>query len=287
VSGHYLFTQILNGISLGALLFFLASGLTLIFGLMRIVNLAHGGFEVAGGYIGFSTLEATGNFWLAILAAGAAIAVLGVLTERVLLRRLRGQELPEVLLTVGIATVLGDLSLAIWGGDPKTVEPPAFIGGSVEAGSFVYPRFRIFVMLLALAVGLAMYYMQRRTRIGAIIRAGVDDRETIQALGIDINKVFTGVFVFGALLAGVAGVIGGSFLGLLPGGDVEILLLSLVVVIVGGIGSLPGAALGSLIVGLIHVFGTSEAPQLASFIIFAPMALVLIFRPAGLLGRRP
>jgi branched-chain amino acid transport system permease protein len=285
MSASYLFTQILNGLSLGALLFFLASGLTLIFGLMRIVNLAHGGFYLFGGYIGFSTLEATGSFWLAILAGGAAIAVLGVLTERVLLRRLRGQELPEVLLTVGVATVLGDVALAIWGGDPKTVEPPASIGGSIEIGSFVYPRFRLFVIVLAVAVGLALYYLQHRTRIGAIIRAGVDDRETIQALGIDINKVFTGVFIVGALLAGMAGVIGGSFLGLLPGGDVEILLLGLVVVIVGGIGSLPGAALGSVIVGLAQVFGTSEAPQLASFIIFAPMALVLIFRPAGLLGR--
>jgi branched-chain amino acid transport system permease protein len=285
MSAHYLFTQILNGISLGALLFFLAGGLTLIFGLMRIVNLAHGGFYLFGGYIGFSALKATGDFWLALLAAGAAIAVLGLLTERVLLRPLRGQELPEVLLTVGLATVLGDLALAIWGGDPKTVEPPAYIGGSVEVGSFVYPRFRLFVIVLAVVVGLALYYVQRRTRIGAIIRAGVDDRETIQALGVDIDKVFTGVFCAGALLAGTAGVIGGSFLGLLPGGDVEILLLGLVVVIVGGIGSLPGAALGSLIVGLAQVFGTSEAPQLASFIIFAPMALVLIFRPAGLLGR--
>lgn len=285
VSGQFLLTQILNGISLGGLLFFLASGLTLIFGLMRIVNLAHGGFYLIGGYIGFTTAVATRSFWLAILAAALAIGVVGVLTERVLLRRLRGQELPEVLLTVGIATVLADVALAVWGGDPKTVAPPSYLDGAISIGSFTYPRFRIFVTVLAIVVGVAMYLLQRRTRIGAIVRAGVDDRETIAALGININRVFTGVFIFGALLAGAAGVIGGAFLSLLPGADTEILLLSLVVVIIGGLGSLPGAALGSLIVGLINVFGTSEVPQLASVMIFLPMALVLIVRPAGLLGR--
>jgi branched-chain amino acid transport system permease protein len=282
----FFLTQVLNGISLAGLLFFLAGGLTLIFGLMRIVNLAHGGFYLIGGYIGFSVALATHNFWLAILAAAAAVAVIGVTTERVLLRRLRGQELPEVLLTVGVATVLGDLSLAIWGGDPKTVDPPSYLAGSVHIGSFTYPRFRVFVTVLALVVGLGLYYLEQRTRIGAIVRAGVDDRETIQALGININRVFTGVFIFGALLAGAAGVIGAAFLGLLPGSDTDILLLSLVVVIIGGLGSLKGAAVGSLIVGLIDVFGRAEVPQLASFIIFAPMALVLIFRPSGLLGSR-
>lgn len=285
MSGEFVLVQTLNGISLAGLLFFLASGLTLIFGLMRIVNLAHGGFYLVGGYIGFSTALATRNFWLAIVAAALSSALFGVLTERVLLRRLRGQELPEVLLTVGLATVLGDLSLAIWGGDPRSIDPPGYLAGSVQLGSIAYPRFRLFVTVLALLVGFGLYWLQRRTRIGAIIRAGVDDRETVAALGININQVFTGVFIFGALLAGAAGVIGAAFLSLLPGADTEILLLSLVVVILGGLGSLPGAALGSLVVGLITVFGTSQAPQLASFIIFVPMALVLIFRPTGLLGR--
>lgn len=285
MSVQYLLTQVLNGISLGGLLFFLASGLTLIFGLMRIVNLAHGGLYLIGGYIGFTVAIATRSFWLAIVAAALAVGILGVLTERVLLRRLRGQELPEVLLTVGVATVLGDVALAVWGGDPRSVSPPGYLDGSVTIGSFTYPRFRLFVTVLAVVVGLALYFLQQRTRIGAIVRAGVDDRETIQALGINVQLVFTGVFVVGALLAGMAGVVGSAFLSLLPGGDVEILLLSLVVVIIGGLGSLPGAALGSLIVGLINAFGTSELPQLASVMIFLPMALVLILRPAGLLGR--
>ena len=281
-----LLTQMLNGISFGALLFFLASGLTLIFGLMRIVNLAHGGFYLAGGYIGLSVVTATGNFWLAVLAGGAAIAVMGAATERVLLRRIRGQVMAEVLLTVGLATIIGDLCLAVWGGDPQSVPTPSYLGGSIQLGSVVYPRFRLVVMLLAVAVGAGLYYLHSRTRIGMIVRAGVDDRETVAALGININRVFTGVFILGALLAGAAGVIGGAFLSLSPGADTDILLLSLVVVIIGGLGSLPGAALGSLVVGLVDVFGTSQLPALASFILFAPMALVLIIRPTGLLGRR-
>lgn len=285
MSPQFLIIQILNGISLAGLLFFLASGLTLIFGLMRILNLAHGGFYLVGGYIGLTTTLATGNFWLGMAAAGLSIAAIGVVTERFLLRRLRGQELPEVLLTIGLATILGDVALGIWGGDPQSIDAPAYLTGSVELGVVTYPVFRLFVTICAILVGAGLYYLQQRTRIGAIIRAGVDDRETIAALGINIQKVFTGVFIFGSLLAGVAGVIGGAFLGLIPGADTDILLLCLVVVIIGGLGSLPGAAVGSLIVGLATVFGTSELPQLASFIIFAPMALVLIFRPTGLFGR--
>jgi branched-chain amino acid transport system permease protein len=286
MSGEFFVIQLLNGISLAGLLFFLASGLTLVFGLMRIVNLAHGGFYLIGGYLGLTIVTATGNFWLALLVAGVGIAAFGLFTERVLLRRLRGQELPEVLLTVGIATVLGDLALATWGGDPRTVPVPGYLAGSVTLGDITYPRFRLVVTVCAVVIGLVLWYLQQRTRIGAIIRAGVDDRETIAALGINIDRVFTGVFIFGALLAGVAGVIGGAFLSLLPGADVQVLLLGLVVVIIGGLGSLPGAALGSVIVGLADAFGRSELPQIASFILFAPMALVLILRPQGLLGRR-
>ena len=286
MSMQFFVTQVLNGVSLGGLLFFLASGLTLIFGLMRIVNLAHGSFYLVGGYIGLTTTLTTHNFWLGLAAAGASMAVLGVLTERVLLRRLRGQVLPEVLLTVGLLTVLADVALAVWGGDPKAVEPPAYLTQSVHLGSIVYPLFRLVVTALAIIVGIALYLLQQRTRIGAIIRAGVDDREMVAALGININRVFTGVFIFGSALAGVAGIIGGAFLSLAPGQDGAVLLLSLVVVIVGGLGSLPGAALGSLIVGLGNVFGTAEFPEFASFIIFAPMAIVLVVRPTGLLGRR-
>jgi branched-chain amino acid transport system permease protein len=286
MSVQFLAVQLLNGLSFAALLFFLASGFTLIFGLMRIVNLAHGAFYLIGGYVALTTITATGNFWLGLLAGPAAIALIGLFTERVLLRPIRGRELPEVLLTVGVAFVFADMSLELWGGDPRSITPPGFLQGGMELGVVTYPRYRIFVMGCALLVGIALFVLHSRTRYGAIVRAGVDDREMIGALGIDIDRVFAGVFVFGSLLAGLAGVIGGGLLSLLPGADTEILLYSLAVVIIGGLGSLPGAVIGSLIVGLADTFGRALAPELSYFTLFAPMALILVLRPRGLLGGR-
>ncbi|CAN5628955.1 branched-chain amino acid ABC transporter permease [soil metagenome] len=279
------FFQLLNGLSFAALLFLLASGFTLIFGLMRIVNLAHGVYYLVGGYIGLTVTTVTGSFWLGLLAAPLAIAVVGMLIERVLLRRIRGQELPEVLLTVGIAFVFADMSLEIWGGDPMSVPLPEFLRGGLDIGFMVYPRYRFFVIACALLIGTAMFILHSRTRIGAIVRAGVDDREMVAALGININRIFTGVFMVGSLLAGMAGLIGGGLLSLLPGADTEILLYSLAVVIIGGLGSLPGAVVGSLIVGLADAFGRALFPELSYFTLLAPMALVLVVRPRGLLGR--
>ena len=286
MSLNFFLVQTLNGLSFAGLLFLLSSGFTLIFGLMRIVNLAHGGFYLVGGYVGLTILLATGSFWVAILGGGVAIAVIGGIVERGLLRRIRGQELSEVLLTIGVAFVLGDLSLAIWGGDPVRLNPPSYLSGAIDLGVLFYPRFRIFVAVLGVVVGIALWYLQARTRIGAIVRAGVDDREMIAALGINIRRVFTGVFVFGAFLAGLSGVVGGAFLSLVPGADVEILLFALVVVILGGLGSLSGAAVGSVLVGLIDAFTRVLIPELSFFTLFAPMAIVLVLKPNGLLGRR-
>jgi branched-chain amino acid transport system permease protein len=277
--------QLLNGLSFGALLFFLASGFTLIFGLMKIVNLAHGAFYLLGGYTGLTVILATGNFWLGLLAGAIAIACVGLASERLLLRQIRGLELPEVLLTIGLAFVIGDLSLAAFGGNPRSIPVPEWLQGGLSVGGFFYPRYRLFVIVLALAAGIGLWLLQSRTRVGAIVRAGVDDRETITALGINIDRVFSGVFVAGSALAGIAGVIGGALLTLLPGAEIEILLLGLVVVIVGGLGSLPGAAIGSVLVGLLDAFGRSLLPDLSYFTLFAPMALVLLLRPRGLLGR--
>ncbi|HSL24699.1 MAG TPA: branched-chain amino acid ABC transporter permease [Acidimicrobiia bacterium] len=285
MSGRSLLIQTLNGLSFGAVLFFLASGFTLIFGLMRITNLAHGGFYLVGGYIGFTVIRVTGNFVLALLSAGVGITVIGLFTERVLLRPIRGLEKPEVLLTIGLTFVLGDLALAVWGGDPTPVPVPGFLQGPLVIGGFVYPRYRLFVVGCAVAVAGILFYIERRTRIGAIVRAGVDDRKIVAALGINIEAVFTGVFMLGAFLAGFAGVIGGGFLTLLPGQDFEILLFALVVVILGGLGSLPGAVLGAVLVGLIDSFGKAMVPELSFFTLFAPMALILMLRPQGLLGR--
>ncbi|MGH3501074.1 MAG: branched-chain amino acid ABC transporter permease [Nocardioidaceae bacterium] len=286
MSLNFLLIQVLNGLSFAGLLFVLASGYTLIFGLMRIVNLSHGGFYLVGGYVGLTIGLASGNFWLGIIGGALAIAVLGGVVERFLLRRIRGQALSEVLLTIGVAFVLSDMSLAIWGGDPMRVSTPSYLSGAVDLGFVTYPRFRLFVVALGIAVGLALWYLQTRTRIGAIVRAGVDDREMIAALGVNIKLVFTGVFLFGSFLAGLSGVVGGAFLALAPGADTQILLFALVVVILGGLGSLPGAALGSILVGLIDAFGRAFVPELSYLTLFAPMAIVLVLLPRGLLGRR-
>lgn len=278
-------TQILNGLSFGAILFFLAAGFTMIFGLMRIANLAHGGFYLMGGYFGITTALVTGSFWLGLVAGGLLIMVLGVFAERVLLRPIRGLEKPEVLLTIGLTFVIGDVSLWLWGGDPRTIPLPAILKGPIRIGEVVYPRYRLFVLAFAILLGAILFYIDRRTKVGAMVRAGVDDRETVAALGVNIQAVFTGAFMFGAFVAGMSGVIGAGFLALLPGQDFEILLFALVVVIIGGLGSLEGAAVGAAVVGLIDSFAKALVPELSFFTLFAPMAIILMIRPEGLLGK--
>ena len=285
MSGRQFVLLTLNGISFGALLFLLSSGFTLIFGLMRIVNLAHGSFYLLGGYVGLTLMQGGQSFWVAMVGGALAIAVLGFVVERGLLLRVRGRTMPEVLLTVGLSLIFADLALARWGGDPILLDRPSQFAGTVELGGVTYPEFRLLVLALGVLLAVLMWVLQSRTRIGAIIRAGVDDREMVSALGINVNAVFTGVFVFGALLAGMTGVIGGVFLSLYPGADGEILNFALVVVILGGLGDLRGAIVGSLLVGLIDSFGRSLTPSLSYFLLFAPMALILIFRPRGLFGR--
>jgi branched-chain amino acid transport system permease protein len=277
--------QLLNGVTFGALLFLVASGFTLIFGLMRIVNLAQGSLYLLGGYIGLSTVRATGSFWLALLAGAAAVGAIGLVVERGLLGAVRGRPMSEILLTVGLSFIVADLALATWGGDPITLDAPAGLDGSADVFGITYPVFRLAVLALGAAVAIGLWYLLERTRLGAMVRAGVDDREMAAALGIDVRAVFTGVFVLGALLAGLAGVVGGAYLSLFPGADAEILTYSLVVVVLGGLGSLRGAVVGALLVGLIYTFGQSLVPDLAYFVLFAPMALILIVRPQGLFGR--
>jgi branched-chain amino acid transport system permease protein len=205
--------------------------------------------------------------------------------ERGLLRTVRGRPMSEILLTVGLSFIVADLALATWGGDPITLEPPAGLDGSTEVFGITYPVFRLAVLVLGAAVAIGLWYLLERTRLGAMVRAGVDDREMAAALGIDVRAVFTAVFVLGAFLAGLAGVVGGAYLSLFPGADAEILTYSLVVVVLGGLGSLRGAVVGSLLVALIYTYGQSLVPDLAYFVLFAPMALILIVRPQGLFGR--
>jgi branched-chain amino acid transport system permease protein len=285
VSLHEFWLQTLNGLTFASLLFLVSSGFTLIFGLMRIVNLAQGSLYLLGGYIGLSVIRGTGSYWLALLAGAIAVAVFGLLIERGLLRAVRGRPMSEILLTVGLSFIVADVALAIWGGDPITLDPPAVIDGRTELLGVTYPVFRLAVLGLGIAVALGLWLLLERTRIDAVVRAGVDDREMAAALGINVKAVFTAVFALGALLAGLAGVVGGAYLSLYPGADTEILTYALVVVVVGGLGSLRGAALAALLVGLVYVFGQSLVPNLAYFVVFAPMALVLIVRPQGLFGR--
>lgn len=281
----FLLQQVLNGLSLGALLFLLASGFTLVFGLMRIVNLAHGAFYLLGGYVGVVTTAATGQIIVGVVAAAAAVAVLGLGTERFLLRRLRGRELPEVLLTIGLSFIVADLCLAFFGGNPMTLNVSGALTGSTGVVGIVYPRYRLFIIVVTVVIGVLLAVAQRYTRVGAMVRAGVDDREMAAATGMNVDRVFTGMFVFGAALAGLAGAIGAGMLSLRPGVDIDILLYALVVVIIGGLGSVKGAAVGSLLIGLIDAFSKVWLPELSYFTIFAPMALVLVLRPTGLFGR--
>jgi branched-chain amino acid transport system permease protein len=277
--------QALNGATFAALLFIVASGFTLIFGLMRIVNLAHGALYLVGGYLGLVIAGRSGSFTLALVGAAIAIAIVGFLTYTLLLRFVGGNVLRQVLLTLGLALVLDDLALVIFGGDAFTVPIPDALRGPVQFGSLVYPKYRLFLLLFSVLVFIGLTLLLRYTRLGSLIRAGVDDAEMVDAMGIDIRRVFIYTFMVGAALAGVGGVLGGAFLTLYPTADSDILVFSLAVVIIGGRGSLVGTAIGSLFVGMLATFGQVWFPELAYFVIFGPMALLLAFRPLGLFGR--
>ena len=277
--------QTLNGISFGMLLFLLASGLSLIYGLMKILNLTHGSFYLLGGYIGLAVVHVTGSLLLAVLVGSLSIALLGALMERFLLRRFHLQELPQTLLTFGFLFIFSDLAIVIWGGNPQTMPKPAMFSESVQFGAFLYPSYRLFIIGFGFAIAGLLWWMQEGTRVGAMLRAGVDDEETARALGINVSLLFTLVFALGAFLAALGGVMGGPIMGVYPGADFEVMLLGFVVVIIGGLGSLKGALAGGLIVGLLDNFGKVFFPEFALFTIFAPMALILAVRPAGLFGR--
>ena len=277
--------QTFNGLTYGALLFLLASGLSLIFGVMRVVNMAHGSYFLLGGYIGLTVALRTKSFAMALVAGTVAIALVGIAMERLFLRRLRGQELGQVLMTVGFSLIFQDLALLIWGGDPYNLPVPTALSGALRLGGITFPIYRIFIMGVAVAVGLGLWLLLDQTRMGAMIRAAVDDGEMAQGVGINVPRISLVVFGLGAALAALGGVVGAGFLGVYPGADSEVLPYAFVVVIVGGLGSLPGAMAGSLIVGLLDNFGKALFPELAYFTLFAPMAVILALRPTGLFGR--
>jgi branched-chain amino acid transport system permease protein len=278
--------QAINGISLGALLFLLASGFTLTFGLMRVVNMAYGAYYLLGGYIGLSIVRAGGSFELAMLGGGLSIVVLGFLVDRFLIRATGSNHLAQVLLTVGIAFVIGEVCLAIWGGDSLKIPLPSYLRGSIVLpGDLYYPKFRFALIIFGIVAALSLWLLYHKTQIGAVVRAGVDDREMVTATGINIDRLFVLVSALGSFLAGVAGVVGGAFLTLNPGAEWDILVFALVVVIIGGLGSLEGAILGSIIVGLLDAYGRWLLPEFSYFVLFGPMAVLLLFRVTGIFGK--
>ncbi len=278
--------QILNGVSFGMLLFLLAAGLSLIYGLLRILNLAHGSYYLLGAYVALSVVRATDSLLLAAVVGTAAVVVLGVIMERVFLRRLPREELPQALLTFGFLLIVGDVALWVWGGTPQTLPRPEALARSIRLGDLVFPSYRLFLIGVGAVVGVALWLLQEHTRLGAMIRAAIDDPEIAATTGINVPRLATGVFAFGAGLAALGGILGGPLLGVYPGADFEILLLAFVVVIIGGLGSLKGAFLGGLLVGLLDNFGKALFPEFALFTIFAPMAAILALRPTGLFGLR-
>lgn len=281
----FLLVQTLNGISFGALLFLLASGLSLIYGVMKIVNIAHGSYFMLGAYIGLTVVLRTKSFFFATVVAAITIGVVGLLMERIFLRRFPLQASPQMMLTLGFTLAFRDIALLIWGGDPYTLPTPPFLVGSVEIFGVIFPAYRLFVIGIATLVAIALWAFNEKTLVGAKLRAAVDDHEMAGGVGLNVPLISGCMFGLGAFLAAFGGVMGGPIFGVYPGLDLELLSLGFVVVIVGGRGSLKGSAVGSILVGLVDNFGKAIVPELSYFTLFAPMAIVLAIRPTGLFGR--
>jgi len=278
-----------NSITFGGLLFLLAAGFSLIFGLMRIPNLTHGSLFMLGAYFGATFvggyLSITFNFWIAVILAIIGVAIFGTFIERFLLRQLPGQPLAQVLVTLGISFIVADFCLMVWGGDPVRVDTPEGLTGFLRYGPLVFPHYRLAVIAIAVVTAAGLWLLLDRTRLGAMIRAGVDDPDMARVVGIRVSQLFTIVFALGAGLAAFGGIIGAPILSVYPGLDQDMLPLALVVVILGGSGSLLGSFVGSLIIGFIYNFGQALLPELSYFVLFLPMLIVLLVRPQGLFGR--
>ena len=277
--------QTLNSLSLGGLLFMLASGFALIFGLMRIANLTHGALFMVGAYLAATVSRAGYGLLLAALAAPLLVAWFGGVVERLILRRLSGNAQGQVLATLGLSFVAADSCLMVWGGDPIPIEAPRIFQMPLRMFGLAFPTYRLFVLAVAIVVAIGLYVLIERTRLGATIRAGVDDMQMARAVGIPASRLFTTVFCLGAGLAGLGGALGGPILNAYPGLDADMLPLALIVVILGGVGSLVGTFISSFIIGFIYTFGIALVPDLAYVILFLPMVVVIAFKPEGLFSR--
>jgi branched-chain amino acid transport system permease protein len=252
---------------------------------MRIANLTHGALFMLGAYIGASMLKSVPNLWVVAVLTGLVVAAMGGVFERLVLRKLGGNVLGQVLVTLGVSFIIADLCLVVWGGDPIPVPTPEALRQPVFLAGLAFPAYRLAVVGISVFTAIFLYVLMERTRLGAMIRAGVDDMDMARACGIPVSRLFTTVFCLGAALAGAAGVIGGPIMSAYPGLDADMLPLALIVVILGGVGSLGGAFIGAFITGFVYTFGVARFPDLAYVILFLPMILVIAFRPRGLFGK--
>ena len=282
----YLLT-LLNGLTLASLYFIVAAGFTLVFGLMRNVNLAHGSLYLLGGYVGFTIAEQTGWWVLAMAGGFLAAAIAGLLIQVLILRHMQGQDLRQTMVTIGLSIVIADILLWIFTGEVHQMEAPEWLKGPIRGLPIInaYSAYRLSLLAFGIVIGVALWLFLNRTRVGMMIRAGVDDRAMLAAAGINVNLVFAITFMIGAGLAGIGGVIGAVELSMVPGEDTRLLLASLIVVIVGGMGSVVGAAIGAAILGLAETFGLAYAPTYSVVFTFVILVLVLAFRPRGILGK--
>jgi len=282
--------QVLNGLVYAMLLFLLSAGLSLIFGLMRVLNLAHGSFYMLGAFIGFEIARRTGNFWLALVLAPLLVALAGAVVETILLRPLyrreHGGHLDQMLLTVGLIFVLANVVRNVWGADVLGLQAPEALTGAVSVFGLIMPKYRVFIIALGLGVGVVLWLLIEYTRLGSRLRAAVDDADMAAGLGIDVSRMFTWTFALGIGLAALAGVAAAPMLGLSAGMDIEILIATLIVVVIGGMGSLKGALLASVLIGQADTFGKAYLPEATMFIIYLVMLDVLLCRPTGLFGLR-
>jgi branched-chain amino acid transport system permease protein len=277
----------LNGLTLAALYFLVASGFSLVFGLMRNVNLAHGSLYLLGAYIGYSVIRWTGSWYLGVVAGFVCIALVGLALQLLIFRHMEGQDMRQTMVTIGLSIVLADIMLWIWSGNTYQFEAPEILTGAVALPLVkIYPMYRLVILGASVAIGVGLWLFLNKTPIGMMIRAGVDDRAMLAATGVNVPLVFAVTFAIGAGLAGFAGVVGGTALSIAPGEDVRYLLASLIVTIVGGMGSIVGAAIGALLIGMAEQFGLAYSPTYGVVYTFLIMVLVLAFRPQGIMGKR-
>lgn len=281
-----IYANLLNGISYASILFLIASGLSLVFGVMGIINLAHGALYMLGAYIGFTIAGLSNNFFIAAVGAVVGLSIIGLILERVFLGRLYKMLDQQALITLGFVYIITNVALWIWGPYPLMGVRPAFLTSTISIGDYAFPIYRFALIIIGLALFFGLWWLQDKTRIGARVRAGMDNKNMTLSLGINYGLIATAIFILGAAMGGLAGFLGAPILGADPEMSMPILLLAMIIVVVGGLGSVQGALLGSLIIGIIDTFGNAYFPDVAMFTVYLIFIIVLIVRPTGLLGRK-